>query len=76
MMINLQALQRNPKFASPLSMQKYTWPAILRGRDMIGVGPKESGKKLAFLLPILAQVMQPSAYAALPLGCGVSDYET
>ena len=36
------------------------------------MGPREFGKELTYLLSVLAQVMQPSAYAALPLGCGTA----
>ncbi|XP_072051712.1 uncharacterized protein [Amphiura filiformis] len=66
----LRTLQKETKFVKPSAIQSYSWAAILRGRDMIGVSGKQSGKKLAYLLPILQQVKQPSMYSSLPVGCG------
>lgn len=43
-------------FASLTPIQMQAIPALLDGRDLIGIAPTGSGKTLAFLLPILAQL--------------------
>ena len=45
--------QRAPfaSFTAPTPIQAATWPALLDGRDMIGVAETGSGKTLAFGLP-------------------------
>ncbi|XP_071959339.1 uncharacterized protein [Antedon mediterranea] len=53
---------------SPTLIESHGWPTILRGRDMVGVS-KES-RNLAYLLPLFTQVVQTSAYSALPKGNG------
>jgi hypothetical protein len=59
----------------PTPLQRHMWPALLRGRDVAGIAPKNAGKKLAYLLPIVDQVMDPGAYSELPLTNGVSMLE-
>ncbi|KAK3755414.1 hypothetical protein QZH41_016628 [Actinostola sp. cb2023] len=51
-------------------IQRHMWPALLRGRDVAGIAPRNTGKKLAYLLPIIDQVMEPSTYSELPLTNG------
>jgi ATP-dependent RNA helicase DDX46/PRP5 len=52
-------------FKAPFAIQKQALPAIMCGRDVIGVAKTGSGKTLAFLLPMLRHIMdQP------PLGEG------
>ncbi|KAF2005937.1 DEAD-domain-containing protein [Amniculicola lignicola CBS 123094] len=47
--------QRAPfaAFAAPTPIQAATWPALLSGRDMIGVAETGSGKTLAFGVPCI-----------------------
>jgi ATP-dependent RNA helicase DBP3 len=40
-------------FQKPSGIQSHTWPALLRGRDVVGVAATGSGKTLAFGLPAL-----------------------
>lgn len=57
----------------PSPIQSHSWPAVLRGRDVIGVSPPNSGEMLAYLLPIVVHVMEEKdVYSELPLGNGVS----
>jgi ATP-dependent RNA helicase DDX46/PRP5 len=43
-------------YAKPTSIQAQTIPAILSGRDVIGIGKTGSGKTLAFLLPMFRHI--------------------
>lgn len=53
------------QFEAPFAIQKQAIPAIMCGRDVIGVAKTGSGKTLAFLLPMFRHIMdQP------PLGDG------
>eukprot|EP01029_Cantina_marsupialis_P012424 TRINITY_DN273_c4_g1_i1.p1 TRINITY_DN273_c4_g1~~TRINITY_DN273_c4_g1_i1.p1 ORF type:complete len:1095 (+),score=447.13 TRINITY_DN273_c4_g1_i1:130-3414(+) len=45
------------EYKAPFDIQKQTIPAIMSGRDVIGVAKTGSGKTLAFLLPMLRHVM-------------------
>ncbi|KAF2640298.1 DEAD-domain-containing protein [Massarina eburnea CBS 473.64] len=47
--------QRAPfaTFAAPTPIQAATWPALLSGRDMVGVAETGSGKTLAFGVPCI-----------------------
>eukprot|EP00668_Euglena_longa_P012249 GGOE01014684.1.p1 GENE.GGOE01014684.1~~GGOE01014684.1.p1 ORF type:complete len:848 (-),score=267.26 GGOE01014684.1:41-2560(-) len=38
-------------FRAPMPIQSYAWPAIMTGRDCIGLAETGSGKTLAYLLP-------------------------
>ncbi|ESO90820.1 hypothetical protein LOTGIDRAFT_233600 [Lottia gigantea] len=58
------------KFATMFTVQAYSWPAILKGRSVVGVSPSHTGKTLAYLLPILTQLFQASLYLTLPSGGG------
>ena len=57
----------------PTPLQSYVWPAILRGRHVVGIDGAGSGKKLGYLLPLLKQIVDMDAlYKSLPKGNGVS----
>ena len=44
------------KYLSPLPVQKYAFPVILVGRDVMCYAQGGSGKSLAFLLPIIGRM--------------------
>ncbi|KAF2445613.1 DEAD-domain-containing protein [Karstenula rhodostoma CBS 690.94] len=50
--------QRAPfkSFAAPTPIQAVTWPALLSGRDMVGVAETGSGKTLAFGVPCIRYI--------------------
>jgi len=52
----LQQLQ-NLNLVAPFAIQKQAVPAIMCGRDVIGVAKTGSGKTLAFLLPMFRHVL-------------------
>merc|ERR1719337_589010 len=45
-------------FATPTSIQQYSWPIGMEGRDMIGIAKTGSGKTLGFLLPAFARILR------------------
>ena len=47
---------RDQKFASPTSIQCQALPALMSGRDTIGVAKTGSGKTLAFILPMFRHI--------------------
>jgi ATP-dependent RNA helicase DDX46/PRP5 len=60
----LDVIEKN-EFKAPFAIQRQAIPAIMCGRDVIGVAKTGSGKTLAFLLPMIRHILdQP------PLGDG------
>ena len=56
----------------PNPLQAHSWPALLRGRDVVGVAARAAGKTLAYLLPLVVHVLEErDVYSELPLGNGV-----
>lgn len=54
-------LKEQLKFQSPTSIQSQAMPAIMSGRDFLGIAKTGSGKTLGFILPLLRHVQdQPS----------------
>jgi ATP-dependent RNA helicase RhlE len=47
-------------YTSPTAIQLHTIPAILEGRDVLGLAQTGTGKTAAFVLPILQHLMQGS----------------
>ena len=45
------------KYEKPTPIQAQAIPAILSGRDIIGIAKTGSGKTLAFLLPMFRHIM-------------------
>ena len=59
--------------STPSLIQAHAWPALRRGRDVVGISPSNPGRKLAYLLPIINQILdEKQIYAELPSGNGVS----
>lgn len=56
-------------------IQSACWAGISRGRDIVGVAPKDQNHSLAYLAPVISQMMQ-SSYNDLPAGHGVSTLGT
>ncbi|XP_071511163.1 putative ATP-dependent RNA helicase TDRD12 [Diadema antillarum] len=51
-------------------IQACAWKAVLRGRDVVGIAPRDSGSSLAYILPLVTQLLQPDTYTSLPAGNG------
>ncbi|XP_046549507.1 uncharacterized protein LOC124259410 isoform X2 [Haliotis rubra] len=58
------------EFNSPMTIQAYCWPAVRRGRHVIGISPPGTGKTLAYLLPLLSQLFDSAPYMQIPVGNG------
>ncbi|XP_071092344.1 putative ATP-dependent RNA helicase TDRD12 [Haliotis cracherodii] len=58
------------KFTSPMTIQAYCWPAVRRGRHVIGISPPGTGKTLAYLLLLLTQLSESKPYMPVPVGNG------
>jgi len=48
-------------FSTPTAIQAQCWPAILSGRDVIGIAETGSGKTLGFILPALVHILDQPA---------------
>ncbi|GAM26008.1 hypothetical protein SAMD00019534_091830 [Acytostelium subglobosum LB1] len=53
----IHQLLKTHKYEKPTSIQAQTIPAIMSGRDVIGIARTGSGKTLAFLLPMFRHVL-------------------
>ncbi|OWF35619.1 Tudor domain-containing protein 12 [Mizuhopecten yessoensis] len=60
----------NYGIVAPKFVQCYTWPALLRGRNVVGISPSGSGKTFAYLAPLLTDLLKPSNYKDIPTGNG------
>ncbi len=61
------AVLEKQKYTKPMPIQAQALPAIMSGRDCIGIAKTGSGKTLAFVLPMLRHIRdQVSTY---PLSC-------
>lgn len=49
---------KKAKYESPYPIQIEAIPAILKGKDILGIAPTGSGKTAAYVLPILQQIQQ------------------
>ena len=71
----LRSGSTNKLITKPTPLQSYVWPAVVRGRHVVGIDSANSGKTLAYLLPILKQIVDtPLIYKNLPKGTGVSPF--
>jgi ATP-dependent RNA helicase DDX46/PRP5 len=52
----LQLIQKNG-YLEPFAIQRQALPAIMSGRDVIGIAKTGSGKTLAFLLPMFRHIL-------------------
>lgn len=51
----------------PKLIQQHAWPALLRGRDVVGICTANMGQRLAYLLPVIYQLVEErELYADLP----------
>ncbi|KAI5119786.1 hypothetical protein M0805_006584 [Coniferiporia weirii] len=53
-------------FSEPTPIQACTWPAILEGRDIVGIAETGSGKTLAFGIPAVSNIINPAQEAGPP----------
>jgi len=57
MFLKLQDILKKAGFEGPTPIQAQAIPAIMSGRDVIGIAKTGSGKTLAFLLPLFRHIM-------------------
>uniref|UniRef100_UPI00258E8246 DEAD/DEAH box helicase n=1 Tax=Algoriphagus sp. TaxID=1872435 RepID=UPI00258E8246 len=56
----LSAIQRS-NYEAPYPIQIEASPALLQGKDLLGLAPTGSGKTAAYILPILQQLLSKEA---------------
>jgi ATP-dependent RNA helicase RhlE len=56
----LEAIQK-AQYEQPYPIQKQAIPAILKGRDVLGLAPTGSGKTASYVLPILERLQKRNA---------------
>ncbi|XP_036366830.1 putative ATP-dependent RNA helicase TDRD12 [Octopus sinensis] len=54
----------------PRTIQAYCWRPAIRGKDIIGIAPQNSGKTWAYLVPILSNLCQYTMYADIQYSNG------
>lgn len=64
---SLVAILEQQGITKPTEIQQIAIPPILNGRDVIGLAQTGSGKSLAFLLPVIQQILQKSTTRCLIL---------
>ncbi|CAE6361230.1 unnamed protein product [Rhizoctonia solani] len=57
-------IKATDKFKEPSFIQACSWPASLKGNDVVGIAETGSGKTLAFGLPALQHILSSSAAPA------------
>ncbi|QRV91632.1 DEAD/DEAH box helicase [Ceratobasidium sp. AG-Ba] len=58
--VDERLIQATDKFKEPSLIQACSWPASLRGDDVVGIAETGSGKTLAFGLPALQHIIKSS----------------
>ncbi|KAG8738301.1 RNA-dependent ATPase [Ceratobasidium sp. 414] len=58
--VDEQLIRTTDKFQEPSLIQACSWPASLRGNDVVGIAETGSGKTLAFGLPALQHILTSS----------------
>ena len=54
---------RKMKYTKPMPIQAQALPAIMSGRDCIGIAKTGSGKTLAFVLPMLRHIKDQVSFS-------------
>lgn len=68
---HFQPYLRKLNMSTPSSIQAHVWPALARGRDVVGVCPANEGPALAYLVPVIHQLVEEKEiYASLPPSSG------
>ena len=72
---HFQPYLRKLNMSTPSLIQAHVWPALTRGRDVVGVCPANEGPALAYLVPVIHQLVEEKEiYEHLPPSTGVSDF--
>lgn len=72
---HFQPYLRKLNMSTPSLIQAHLWPALTRGRDVVGVCPANEGPALAYLVPVIHQLVEEKEiYTHLPPSTGVSDF--
>lgn len=50
-------------FKSPMRIQAYAWPVILRGCSTVMVSPPHSGKTLGYVIPIVSFMLEQDLFS-------------
>ncbi|CAE6469488.1 unnamed protein product [Rhizoctonia solani] len=59
--VDEQLIKATDKFKEPSLIQACSWPASLKGNDVVGIAETGSGKTLAFGLPALQHILSSSS---------------
>lgn len=51
------------EFKSPMCIQAYAWPVILRGCSTVMVSPPLSGKTLGYIVPLVSFMLEKDLYS-------------
>ena len=62
------------EFPSPMLIQAYGWPGILKLNNVVGISPVKTGKTFTYLCPLVSELLQTQTYKELAVGNGVSQH--
>lgn len=62
------------EFPSPMLIQAYGWPGILKLNNVVGISPVKTGKTFTYLCPLVSELLQTQTYKELAVGNGVSKH--
>ena len=71
---------RQEGFTEPTLIQKYVYPKLAEGKNVVGLAPTGSGKTLAYSLPLLKNITQRwksiiNHGSFSRIGCTVNKYD-
>ncbi|XP_061163126.1 putative ATP-dependent RNA helicase TDRD12 isoform X2 [Saccostrea echinata] len=66
----LKEILKGFEFPSPMLIQAYGWPGILKLNHVVGVSPVNTGKTFTYLCPLLSELLHPLSYKELAIGNG------
>uniref|UniRef100_A0A8W8K9B9 RNA helicase n=1 Tax=Magallana gigas TaxID=29159 RepID=A0A8W8K9B9_MAGGI len=66
----LKEILKGFEFPSPMLIQAYGWPGILKLNHVVGISPVQTGKTFTYLCPLLSELLNPQSYQELAIGNG------
>ncbi|XP_078337026.1 uncharacterized protein LOC111136315 isoform X2 [Crassostrea virginica] len=66
----IKEILKSFEFPSPMLIQAYGWPGILKLNNVVGISPVKTGKTFTYLCPLVSELLQTQTYKELAVGNG------